>query len=107
MDHLANGTLGINGFRGVFSHPLVYVIIRVQVESVWGYDKDQVALIIPDSTIFGSQVPVTLGTPTINHIISVMKENEIDELVVPLNGSRIAQVLVCHPAELSVQNEAN
>ena len=32
--------LGINGFGGVFSQPLGYIIIRVQVEGVWGYDKD-------------------------------------------------------------------
>ena len=54
LSDLAEGTLGINGFRGVFSKPLGYVIIRVQVEGVQGYDEDQVALVIPDSTIFGS-----------------------------------------------------
>ena len=35
--------------------PLGYVITRVQVEGVWGYDEDQVALVISDSTGFGSQ----------------------------------------------------
>ena len=66
LSNLSDGTLGINGFRGVFSWPLGYVIIRVQVEGVWGYDEDQVALVITDSTGFESQVLVTLGTPTIN-----------------------------------------
>ena len=51
---LANGTLGINGFGGEFSKPFSYIIIRVQVEGVRGYDEDQVALVIPDSTIFVS-----------------------------------------------------
>ena len=46
----------------------------VQVEGVWGYDEDQVALVVLDSTGFGSWVPVTLGTPTINCIINVIKE---------------------------------
>ena len=64
--NLVDGMLSINGFGGLFFQPLVYVIIRVQVEGVKGYDKDQVALFIPDSTAFGSRVPVTLGTPTIN-----------------------------------------
>ena len=49
---------------------------------------------------------VTLGTPTINCIISVIKESEIDGLVAFLNGSRIAQLLACHLVELLVQNEA-
>ena len=50
----AGGTLGISGFGGVFFCPLGYVIVRVQVDGVWGYDDDQVALVVPDSTIFGS-----------------------------------------------------
>ena len=48
LSDLANGTLGINGYGGVFSWPLGYAIIRVQVEEIWGYDKDQVALVVPD-----------------------------------------------------------
>ena len=73
----------------VILQPLHYVIIRVQVKGVWGYDENQVALVIPDSATFGTQVPVTLGTPTINQIINVIKESEIDELSSSLNGSRI------------------
>ena len=34
LSDLADGTLGINGFTGVFSWSLGYVIIRVQVEGV-------------------------------------------------------------------------
>ena len=66
LSDLSNGTLGINGLGGIFSRPLGYVIIRVQVEGVWGYDKDQVALVIPHSTGLRSWILVTLGTPTIN-----------------------------------------
>ena len=80
VSDLANGTLGINGFRGVFSWPLGLAIIRVQLEGAWGYKKDQVALVIQDFTIFGFQVWVTLDTPTINWIINVIKESEINEL---------------------------
>ena len=38
LSDLSDCTLGINGFGRVFSWPLCYVIIRVQVEGVWGYD---------------------------------------------------------------------
>ena len=51
LSNLVNGMLGINGFGGLFSQPLVYIIIRVLVG---GYNEDQVALVIPDSTTFGS-----------------------------------------------------
>ena len=75
-----DSALGINDFWGIFSWPLGYVIIRVQVEGVQGYNEEQVALVVLDSTVFGSQVPVTLGTPTIKQIINVIKESQIDEL---------------------------
>ena len=74
LSDLADSTLGINGFGGVFSQPLGYIIKRIHVEGVWGYDNDQLALVIPDSTIFGSQVLVTLGTLSINWIINVIKK---------------------------------
>ena len=66
LSNLVDDTLKINGRGELFSQPFGYVIIRVQVEGVKGYDEDQVALVIPDSTAFGIRVPVILGTPTIN-----------------------------------------
>ena len=75
------------------------------MEGVWGYDKDQVALVIPDSTDFGSWVQVILSTTTINQIIKMIKESEIDELSVSLNGLRISHLLACHCADLSIESE--
>ena len=93
---LVNSMIGINGFEGLFSQPLGYIILRVQVEGVRGYDKDQVALVMPDSTAFESEVPVTLGTLIINQIINMIKESKIDELLASLNGSRVSHLLACH-----------
>ena len=53
------------GLGNAYTKPLGYVIIRVQVDGVQGYDKDQIALIIPDFSNFSVRVPVILGTPTI------------------------------------------
>ena len=105
LSNLSDGILGINGLEGVFSWPLGDVIIRAQVEGVWGYDEDQVALVILDYIGFGSWVTVTLGTPTINWIINVIIESEINELPLSLNGSRIAWLLACHWAGISIQSE--
>ena len=55
-----------------------------------GYNEDQVAVVIPDPTEIGSQVPVILGIPTINHIINMIRESERDELSISLNGLRIS-----------------
>ena len=49
-----------------YTRPLGYVIIQVQVDRVQGYDKDQIALVIPDLSNFAAQIPVILGTPTIS-----------------------------------------
>ena len=105
LSNLVDGTLKINGFGVLFSWPLGYVIIRVQVEGVKGYNEDQVALVVPDLTTFGSRVLVTLGTPTINQIMNVIKKSEIDELSVSLNGSRISHLLAGCQVELSVKND--
>ena len=75
------------------------------MEGVKGYNKDQVALVVPGATDFHSQVPVILGTQAISQIINVIKESEIDKLSVSLNGFRISQLLACHWAELSIEGE--
>ena len=46
LSNLVDSTMGIYGFGGLFSQPLGYIIIRIQVERVWGYDEDQVALVV-------------------------------------------------------------
>ena len=96
LSNLVDGTLKINGFGGLFSQPLGNVMIRVLVEGVKGYNEDQVALVIPESTTFRSRVPVTLDTPTINQIMNVMKESKIDELSVSLSGSKMYCLLAGH-----------
>ena len=105
LSNLVDGTMSVDGFCRLFSQSLVYIIMRVQVEGVWGYDEDQVALVIPDPSDFGSRVLVTLGTLTINQIINVIKESEIDEMLVSLNRSRISHLLASHQAELSIESE--
>ena len=104
LSNLVDGTLKMNGFGGLFSWPLGYVIIMVQEEEVKGYNKDQVVLVILDLTTFGSRVMVTLVTPTINQIMNVIKESEIDELSVSLDGLRISCLLARCQAELSLKN---
>ena len=51
------------GLGNTYTKPLGYIIIWVQVDGVWCYDKDQIALIIPDFSNFAVRVPVILGTP--------------------------------------------
>ena len=74
--------------------PIGYVIIWVQVDRVQGYDKDQIAPVIPDLSNFAAWVPMILGTPTIHHIMNVIREREIDALAMPWVNALIAYLLV-------------
>ena len=53
------------GLGNVYTRLLGYVVIQVQVDGVWGYDEDQIALVILDFSNFATRVPVILGSPTI------------------------------------------
>ena len=61
------------GLGNTYTRPLGYVVIRVQVDGVWGYNEDQIALVIPDFSNFATRVPVILGTPTISCVVNVMR----------------------------------
>ena len=53
------------GLGNAYTRPLGYVVVRVQVDRVWGYNEDQIALVIQDFSNFAPRVPVILGMPTI------------------------------------------
>ena len=63
------------------------------MDRVWGYDEDQIALIILDFSHFAYRVPVILGTPTIGRVVNVMKEVEMDALAMPWVNARAAHLL--------------
>ena len=84
------------GFGNACTRPLGYVIIWVQVDRVQGCDEDQIALVILDLSNFVAWIPVILGTPTIGQVNNMMKEVEVDALVMPWVYARVAHLLsVC------------
>ena len=56
----------IHGVGGTRTGPMGYVVMRVKIEGVPSYAEDQVFLVIDDDSAYSRQVPVILGTPTIN-----------------------------------------
>ena len=76
------------GLGNAYTRPLGYVVIWVQVDGFWGYDEDQIALVIPDFSNFATRVPIILGTPTIGQVINVMREAEMDALATPWANAR-------------------
>ena len=84
------------GLGNAYTRPLGYVVIRISVDGVQGYDEDQIALVIPDISNFAAQIPVILGTPTISHVINVMKEAEVDTLAMLWANARVVHLLLVH-----------
>ena len=76
------------GLGNTYTWPLGYIIVKVQVDGVQGYNEDQIALVVPDLLNFRERIPIILGTPTISCIINVMKEREIDALAMPWVNAR-------------------
>ena len=69
------------------------MVIQAQVDGVQGYDEDQIALVIPDFSNFATRVPVILGTLTIGQVINIIKEAEMDALVMPWENVKAAHLL--------------
>ena len=81
------------GLGNAYTRLLGYVVIRVQVDGVQGYDEDQIALIIPDFSNFATRVPIILWTHTIGQVVNVMGEAEMDTLAMPWANDRAAHLL--------------
>ena len=81
------------GLGNAYTRPLGYIIIRVQVDRVQGYNEDQIALIILDFSNFAMRVPIILGTPTIGRVVNVMREAEMDALAMLWANARVAHLL--------------
>ena len=63
--------------------PIGYIIMRVQINGISGYDEDQVVLVAQSSAKFVHKAPITLGMPTTDQAIATLKESKIDELATP------------------------
>ena len=84
------------GLGNAYTRPLGYIVIRVQVDRVQCYDEDQIALAILDLSNSVAQVPVILGTPTIGRVVNIIKEAEMDALVMLWVNARAAHLLSVH-----------
>ena len=96
ITNLMGSKVACVGLGNAYTRPLGYVVIQVQVDRVQGYDEDQIALVIPDPSNFAVQIPVILGTPTIDWVVNVMRDVEVDALVTPWANARAAHLLSVH-----------
>ena len=95
QEDLVDHPLNLMGLGGKCTSPLGFIILRMQVWEITGYDEDVVFLMVPDESEFGCRVPLVIGTCTIGWIINVIWESEIDHLSTPWATVRMAQLLSC------------
>ena len=89
----------IRGLGGISVEPIGFVMMNVKVPGVQGYDKDQIAIVMNDPGM--TEWPVILGTPTLYHVMEVIKESEISKLAVPWASSRVSWLIRDILAKLS------
>ena len=80
LEKLVNHPVDLVGIGGWHIHPFGFVIARLQVKEVAGYNEDVVFLVISDQSAFSSWVPLVLGTCMLGRIINIIKESELDQL---------------------------
>ena len=96
------------GLGNAYTWPLGYVIVKVQVDGVQGYNKDQIALVVLHLSNFVERIPIILGNPTISQILNVMKEErEIDALTMPWANAREAHLLSVQRAAATMVDDQN
>ena len=92
MDHPVN----LVGLGGGHTSPLGFIIHKVHVVEVAGYDEDVVFLIVPDESEFSRHIPPVLGTCMLCRIINVIRESEINRLSVPWATTQMLCLLSRH-----------
>ena len=102
-----NYPLHLVGLGGQCTGPLGFVITRLQVREVAGYDEDIVFLVVPDESAFGKQVPIVISTCTLAQVINVIKESEMDWILTPWVTVHLAQLLLqCVMTEETQEKDA-
>ena len=96
ITHLIGAKVACVGLGNAYTRPLGYIEIWSQVDGVQGYDEDQIAQVILDLSNFAAWIPVILGTPTIGQVVNMMKEVEVDALVMAWTNARVAHLLSVH-----------
>ena len=95
LEHLAkevgDAIPPIQGIGSIMVQPTGFVIARVQIPCVVGYDEDQVTIVLDNPGM--KECPMILGMPTLYQVMEVIKESEISALATPWGASRISWLM--------------
>ena len=93
LHDLVDHPLNLVGLGGTKTHPLGFVILRVQVKEIAGYDEDVVFLVVLDESEFAQRVPIVVRTCMLGRIVNMIKEGEMDRLSTPWVVVRASSLL--------------
>ena len=93
LDHSLNpfqDHIPLVGLGGGRAEPLGFTLVRVQIEGMPHYDKQQVIFVLDNPSPFSARILVIIGTPTINRVIQTMKETEMHSTPMEWQMVRVA-----------------
>ena len=93
LHDLVDHPLNLVGLGDTRTHPLSFMILRVQVKEIAGYDEDVVFLVMSDESDFSWHVSIVIGTCTLGRIIDVIKESKMNRLSTPWALVRASHLL--------------
>ena len=93
LEDLVDRLLHLVGLGGNWMWPLGFIILRVQVKEIVGYDEDIIFLIVPDGLEFSKWVPLVIGTCMLSCMVNMIKESELEMLSPPWAVVRASRLL--------------
>ena len=78
------------GLGSGWVEPVGFTLMRVQMEGMPHYIKQQVVFVLDDPSTFSARIPVILGTPTINRVLQTMIESEMQDAPMEWQAARVA-----------------
>ena len=107
LEDLVDHPLHLVGLGGNWTQSLGFVILRVQVKEIAGYDEDVIFLIVPDGSDFSKRVLLVIGTCTLGCMVNVIKENELDMLSPPWEVVHASRLLSIRQGTVTSSDESS
>ena len=95
------GSTAMEGIAGLRTHAKGYVRFQLKVDGVSGYSEEMIAIVFSRQSPFEDRVPLLLGTGTIDRVIAVMKESEVDALATPWQRARVCSLMRVNRVQLA------
>ena len=70
----------LGGLHGSGYAPQQFVVANLRTPAIKGFNEDTVFLVVPDESPWAAKIPVVIGTCSLDRMINVTRESELDAL---------------------------